>query len=108
MKGIIRQNRNYSDGYPAFEIDIYLDYEDEYPIKHGKRISSKLNIGKESFISGIRHKDNLVPWMSPDLIDIHNEKKVQLSEILIKNGYKKNDRIKIKFDKLKNKLTIKK
>jgi len=105
MTGIIRNNRNYKDGTPAFEIDI-IDEKEEYLFKHKQRKSSKLFIGKEEFNCGMRFTHKAGAWMCPDLRDKNDQSKVRLSEVLMKNGYKKNQRIKINFEKSKNELTI--
>ena len=105
MIGIIRNNRHYKDGTPAFEIDI-IDGKKDYPFKHKKRISSKLFIGKDEFICGMRYTHKAGSWMCPDLRDKNNQAKIRLSQVLMKNNYKKNDRININFNKLKNELSI--
>lgn len=107
MMGIIRNNRDYKDGTPAFEIDI-LDEKNDYPFKQNKRISSKLFIGKDEFICGMRNTHGAGSWMCPDLRDKNDQTKVRLSEVLMKNGYKKNDPIKLNYDRTKNELTIEK
>ena len=107
MEGVIRSPRNYSGGQPVFEIDIFLEYDDEFPLKDGERIASKLKIGSEEYISGIRYKENVGPWMCPDLRNIYNSN-VKLSEVLLKNGFTKNEKIKLEYDKMLNAITIRK
>lgn len=108
MDGKIRQVGNYSCGIPRFEVDIFLEYDEEYPLKDGERVASKLKIGDEQFISGIRYKEHLGPCMCPDLIDVYNQTKMRLADVLIKNGFAKNEEIKLEYDKILNKITIKK
>ncbi len=107
MKGVIRNNRNYSDGVPAFEIDVYLDDENEFPLKVDERVPVKLKIVSEEFVAGIRYTENAGAWMSPDTYNNRNEK-IRLSEILLKHGFKKNESIKLEYDKTRNEITIKK
>lgn len=108
MKGIIRSNRNYTDGQPAFEIDIFLEYEGEFPLRHGERIASKFKIGTEEFISGIRFTEHAGAWMCPDLNNVYHGTKVRLSEILLKHGYTKNENVRLEYDNNKNEIIINK
>lgn len=106
MKGVIRHIDNYSDGQPRFEINIQLEKENEFPIKIGQRVSTILNIGHENFIAGVRCTNNLGPWMCPNLTDVYHKSKIRLSEVLLKNGFTKNKRVKLEYGNSRNKIAL--
>jgi|GEM_PF-4650314 len=108
MRGIIRNNRNYNDGYPAFEIDIYLDKEKEFRVAHKKRVVYNLQVNNKNYLASIRHLKHLGTWMSPYLNDLRTGERIRLSEILIKNGFMKNENINLKYDKKSKTLFLEK
>ena len=105
MTGIIRNNRNYSDGKPSFEIDLY---QNTFPVIHKKRVVCNLKINDKTYLAGVRHLTHTGPWISPYLNDLKSGEKLRLSEILIKNGFRKNEHINLNYEKASNTLIIQK
>ena len=105
MKGIIRQNRSYADGSPTYEIDLYLE-DTPLPLYDGERSTFKLKIGTDEYECGIRYHDRTGPWMCPDLYRLDSAEKVRLSKALLKQGYKKGDRVSFHYSDKLNRITL--
>ena len=96
MIGKISSPGNYADGTPRFEIGIFPDESLSNIIHHGVRNEIKLKIGPMIYTAGINSTETSGMWIAPDIYDYSGVcEKIRLSEVLIKNGFKKNDEIEL-------------
>lgn len=99
MKGKISSPGNYADGTPRFEIGIYPDETFSKEIHNGVRNEIKLKIGPLIYNAGINSTENAGMWIAPDIYDTTgNLYRFRLTEVLIKNGFKKNQEIELVYD----------
>jgi hypothetical protein len=98
----------YKDGIESFEIRINRKYETSLPCENGKRININLKINSTIYLAGLRvtlkGKNILI---SPDLLNSDNED-VRLVDLMLKNGYRKNEKIILKYYHDKNLFAVKK
>lgn len=103
--GKIRSVGYYSDGVDIFEIGIAEPKD--LPVQAGKRLEYYIKIGNNSFKAGIRYTEKAGTWVSPDLYDIDGlNKKVRLSDILLSNGFDKNQKVNLQIDLQTKEITI--
>jgi hypothetical protein len=94
MFGIIRSPGNYSDGQKSFEIVLYFEDDEKFPIIFNVRINHTLTIGESQYIGGVRSTEKSGSWISPDIYNLNNpSQRLRLSEVLLKNGFKINEEV---------------
>lgn len=107
MEGTIRFVGNYTDGKERFEI--WLRHTEGFPIVYNQRLAYNIKIGTSQYLAGIRFTERFGGWICPDLRDLKNSsKKIRLSEILLSNGFKRNEPVNIKVDQSNKEITIQK
>lgn len=106
MEGAVRFVGNYSDGKERFEI--WLKHFQDFPIVYNQRLNYKIKIGDFVFLAGLRFTEKFGGWICPDLRDLTNSKKIRLSEILLSNGFKRNEPVNIKVNQTNKEITIQK
>ena len=88
----------YTDGLERMEIWINKRQADPLPYQDNTRIPITLKIGNEEYEAGLRTTPNMpVVWISPDLRD-NRGKKISLAQVIINNGFTKNQRIYLEVD----------
>ena len=109
MHGVIRSSGNYADNQERFEIWICLEEHEVFPFVMNERLSCLLIINFENYICGVRSTPDSGSWISPDLRGPNKpEMKCRLSEVLIKNGFNKNELVELQFDSSKKEFVINK
>ena len=102
MNGVINFLERYKDRNEMLEIR--LKETREFPFVNDQRVEYPIIIGDLKFIAGVRFTERNRGWISQNLTGVSGEK-IRLSEILVNNGYKRNQRITIAHD-LENKILI--
>jgi hypothetical protein len=98
MTGKITSPGKYSDGTPRFEVGVYLEDDSSLPYTHHQRLSFSLRIGQQIFICGLNSTEASGCWIAPDIYDFHNpNKKLRLAEVLLEEGYNKNEKVQVDY-----------
>ncbi|RYE56752.1 MAG: hypothetical protein EOP48_07330 [Sphingobacteriales bacterium] len=107
MKGAIRFISNYSDGKGRFEIPI--SDATGFPIVYSERLDYVFRIGYSFFKGGIRFTEKAGGWVCPDLYELDPPfNKAYLSDVLLKNGFQKNEPVDLFLDEKDKEITIRK
>ena len=105
--GIIRSPGIYSDKVDRYEISLYIDDNENFPVVLNQRVNYTLTIGTEQFIGGVRSTETSGSWISPDIYDVTNpSQRLRLSEVLLRHGFVKNEEVRIVFYAEKRELII--
>lgn len=95
--GAIRCPGYYADGEESFEI--WLSDSGQFPLVSNQRSEYILRTPQGQFICGIRFTERNGGWVCPDLHEVSLQKrKVRLSNILKKNGFQRNEKVKLFLD----------
>ncbi|MGZ8516885.1 MAG: hypothetical protein ACXWWD_06020 [Chitinophagaceae bacterium] len=107
MKGVIRFISYYSDGKERFEIPI--SDADKFPIIYNQRFEYIFRVGYSFYKGGIRFTEKNGGWICPDLYELDVPfKKVHLSDVLLKNGFQKNEPVNLIVDENAKEIIIRK
>lgn len=103
MKGKIVSPGYYSDKTIRLEIGIY---DNSLPHRYGERLNYTLRVNEQTFTCGVNSTEQSGIWIGPDLYDIQTNDKIRLSEVLMENGFSKNEEIEINYTPGSNELEI--
>lgn len=94
VKGTIHGLGNlYKDGTERMEIWVLPNSANDLPYSYGKRIPIDLQINGEHYNAGLRATmNNAYIWISPD-VKTKDGVSEKLAYVLIKAGFKKNDKV---------------
>jgi len=108
IEAIIRDRSGKNDKKISYEIRIDIKYENSLGLKNKKNIDINLRINKTLYIAGlnITRVDKYI-WISPSVKNPEN-KKVSLVDLMLANGYNKNDKITLHYYQDENTIEIKK
>lgn len=107
FSGTIRFINNYSDGSERWEIPV--KDPDGFSYVDGKPFITPIRIGQEDFLCTVRFTKRNGCWICAYLFEVNNSKtKIRLSEILLKNGFQKNERVILKLQNERNRIKLQK
>lgn len=105
---VIGLGTKYKDGVERIEIHINKKYENILPCVNSKRINIFLKLDKIIYTAGLRvTEQNAIIWICPDLKDLEY-KKVRLVDLILSNGFNKNDKIVMDFNPAEKIFNVKK